>query len=68
MKKLILKKVLDKQGRYPSWLASKLGISQQTIWNWCKGYFKPDYYQLIQMAEILGVAPEDLYEDEKNNN
>jgi len=63
MKKLILKKVLESQGRRLRWLADELGLSYQTIWNWCHCHTKPTYDKVIQMAEVLGIQPEDLYED-----
>ncbi len=68
MKKLILKKVLDQQGRRMKWLADELGVSYNTILNWCKDYTKPTYDKVIQMAEVLGIAPEDLYEEELTDN
>lgn len=63
MKKLILEKVLESQGRRKKWLADELGVSSQTIWNWCKGNTKPPYDKMLHMVEVLGVAPEELYEN-----
>ncbi len=68
MKKLILEKVLDSQGRRKKWLADELGVSSQTIWNWCRGDHNTTYDKVIQMAEVLGIAPEELYEDEPIDN
>ncbi len=63
MKKLILKKALDSQGRRLKWLADELGVTYNTILNWCHGRNRPTYDYILQIAEILGIAPEDLYEN-----
>lgn len=65
MKKLILKKVLDGQGRRYKWLADELGVSYQAIWNWCNSDAKPTYDRIVRIAEILDVLPEDLYEEDQ---
>ena len=62
MKKLILRKILDSQGRSLRWLAGKMDVSHQTILNWCHGHTKPTYDKVFQIAEVLGIQAGDLYE------
>ena len=62
MKNLILKKVLESQGRRKKWLADKLGVAEETINNWCKGKHSPTFDKIFQMAEVLKITPEELYE------
>ncbi|MES1046284.1 helix-turn-helix transcriptional regulator [Heyndrickxia oleronia] len=38
-----------------------LGVSQNTLSNWCTGKTYPNVPQLLKLCEILNVKVEDLY-------
>lgn len=43
-------------------LARKVGVSYATMWNWAKGKSQPRADKVKKLAEVLGVAVEELME------
>lgn len=61
-----LKELRNKSGYTQKKIASKLGVSGQTILNWENGIHEPNINQLIQLADLFNVTVDYLIE-RKNN-
>jgi transcriptional regulator with XRE-family HTH domain len=48
---------LSDEGRTQKWLAKKLGISANTMSNWCTQRAQPSLSRLFQIADLLSVDP-----------
>lgn len=46
-------------------LAKKVGVSRVSVWNWEHGTCLPNAARLLQLADVLGVPVEELYEKEE---
>lgn len=52
--------VLDRQGRRPSWLAERLGVSPTLVTFWCSGRRRIREAYVPRIAELLGVTEEEV--------
>jgi putative transcriptional regulator len=52
--------ILKEQGRTKQWLANKLQVNRNTIYNWCTYKTNPSYTDLVEVANILKVEYKDL--------
>ncbi len=57
-----LRELRNKSGLTQNEIASKLGVSGQTILNWENGIYEPKINQLIQLADLFGVSIDYLVE------
>ncbi len=48
---------LSDEGRTQKWIALKLGISANTMSNWCTQRSQPSLPRLFQIADLLSVDP-----------
>lgn len=63
-----LRELRIKSGLTQNEIATKLGVSGQTILNWENGIYEPKINQLIQLADLFNVSVDYLIErkgDEK---
>ena len=51
---------LDDQGRTQTWLAKKVGVSNNTVSSWCTNQTQPGIVKLKLIAYYLGVKMSDL--------
>lgn len=49
------------------YIQNKLGVSANTLSNWCTGKTYPTMDKAYILAELLGVKVDDLYERKSNN-
>lgn len=61
-----LRELRNKSGLTQNEIATKLGVSGQTILNWENGIYEPKINQLIQLADLFNVSVDYLIE-RKNN-
>lgn len=61
-----LRELRNKSGLTQNEIATKLGVSGQTILNWENGIYEPKINQLIQLADLFNVTVDYLIE-RKNN-
>lgn len=52
---MLLKELLKTKGIKQVWIASKLGVSEVTVSNWCAGKSIPKKIHLQRLSEILDV-------------
>jgi len=57
---MLLKELLKSKGLKQKWLASKLGVSEVTVSNWCSSKSIPSQKNLKKLSEILNVSTKDL--------
>ena len=62
-----LRELRNKSGLTQNEIASKLGVSGQTILNWENGIYEPKISQLIQLADLFGVTVDYLIEHKNNS-
>ena len=62
-----LKYYLSKYDMTQSELAKRLGVSTQSVTNWCKGDKSPRMDKVDAMCEIFHCKRSDLMEDKTNN-
>lgn len=55
-----LKSLFCKENIKQSYIAKKLGTTQQTVSYWCNGVFQPSITQLPTIAKILNCSIEEL--------
>lgn len=48
-------------------IQKELGISPNTLTNWCSGKTYPTYDKAYGLAKLLNVKLEDLYEEENDH-
>lgn len=60
-----LKEYIEKEGIKPIALATRIGVSQATIYNWINGTFKPNikFLTIIKKETNNQVLQEDFYDD-----
>lgn len=63
-----LRELRNKSGLTQNEIASKLGVSGQTILNWENGIYEPKINQLIQLADLFEVSVDYLVERKSNIN
>ena len=63
-----LRELRNKCGLTQNEMATKLGVSGQTILNWENGIYEPKINQLIQLADLFGVSIDYLVERKTNAN
>ena len=61
-----LRELRNKSGLTQNEIASKLGVSGQTILNWENGIYEPKINQLIQLADLFDVTVDYLIERKSN--
>jgi len=52
---MLLKELLKAKGLKQKWLATKIGVSEVTVSNWCSGKSVPKKAHLQKISEILEV-------------
>lgn len=52
---MLLKELLKSKGLKQNWLASKIGVSEVTVSNWCAGKSVPKKVHLQKISELLDV-------------
>jgi transcriptional regulator with XRE-family HTH domain len=52
---MLLKELLKSKGLKQKWLASKIGVSEVTVSNWCAGKSVPKKAHLLKISELLDV-------------
>ena len=57
-----IRELRNKSGLTQNEIASKLGVSGQTILNWENGIYEPKINQLIQLADLFNVSVDYLIE------
>ena len=62
-----LRELRNQSGLTQNEIASKLGVSGQTILNWENGIYEPKINQLIQLADLFGVTVDYLIERKNND-
>lgn len=60
-----LRELRNKSGLTQNEIATKLGVSGQTILNWENGIYEPKIGQLIQLADLFNVTVDFLIERDK---
>ena len=61
-----LRELRIKTGLTQNEIATKLGVSGQTILNWENGIYEPKINQLIQLADLFNVSIDFLVERKDN--
>ena len=56
-----LSSLLKNQRRTQRWLASQIGVSENTIGNWISGKTKPSIDQAQQIASLLDVLVDEIW-------
>ena len=54
-----LQAILKEQGRSKAWLGRKMGVTSQSVANWCKASAL-DHWKLKAIAELLNVEPSQI--------
>lgn len=62
-----LKELRIKSGLTQNEIATKLGVSGQTILNWESGIYEPKINHLIQLADLFHVSVDYLIERKKDD-
>lgn len=62
-----LRELRTKSGLTQNEIATKLGVSGQTILNWENGIYEPKINQLIQLADLFSVSVDYLIERKNTN-
>lgn len=65
-----LKKLIKEKGLKQGWIAKQIGVNNQTVTNWAKGYSRPSDSTMVKLAIVLGLslkATYALFDDEKFN-
>ncbi len=52
---MLLKELLKSKGLKQKWLASKMGVSEVTVSNWCAGKSVPKKAHLQKLSELLEI-------------
>jgi len=55
-----IKALRDKKGWTQLELATKIGVTPSTIYNWERGKFVPRVGQLRELAQVLGVRMDEI--------
>lgn len=58
-------KVLDAQGRRPTWVADRLGIHHASVGRWANGERTIPPARIPQLASLLGVEASEIAEEVK---
>lgn len=61
-----LRELRNESGLTQNEIATKLGVSGQTILNWENGIYEPKISQLIQLADLFNVTVDYLIERPNN--
>ena len=62
-----LRELRTKSGLTQNEIATKLGVSGQTILNWENGIYEPKINQLIRLADLFSVSVDYLIERKNTN-
>jgi len=57
---MLLKNIIKSKGIKQNWLANKIGVSEVTVSNWCKGKSNPNKQHIQKLSEILEVPEKQL--------
>ena len=52
---MLLKELLQSKGLKQKWLASKMGVSEVTVSNWCSGKSVPTKSHVQKLSVLLDV-------------
>jgi transcriptional regulator with XRE-family HTH domain len=52
---MLLKELLKSKGLKQKWLASKMGVSEVSVSNWCSGKSVPKSAHLHKLSDLLDV-------------
>jgi len=52
---MLLKELLKSKGIKQKWLASKLGVSEVSVSNWCAGKSTPKKAHIQKLSELLEI-------------
>lgn len=55
---------LELQGRSQVWLSQKIGVTPNTVNNWCANKTQPGIIQSMRIASVLGVSINELIKKE----
>jgi putative transcriptional regulator len=58
--------IIKKSPYKREYIEKYLGISRNTLSNWCTGRTYPSVSQIMKLTELLNVKFEDLYEEEND--
>jgi transcriptional regulator with XRE-family HTH domain len=58
-----LREILNDEGRRQDWLASKIGLTPESITRYLTGTQDPNKAYVLAMAFVLKVDPSELWED-----
>ena len=62
-----IKEYLEEQGRSQKWLAGKVGVTKQTMNNWCLGKSNPTFPQMNFVAQHLQIRDvRKMYKEDKD--
>lgn len=61
--KMILNEHIESSGLKRKYINEQLGISKNTLKNWCESKTYPPLDKAVQLAAMLGVDIKELYED-----
>jgi DNA-binding XRE family transcriptional regulator len=62
-----LNSIIKKKGIKKTYLANKLGVTNQTMSNWLSGYSMPNLLMAKKLSEMLEATIEDIFFDNNNN-
>ncbi|MEC5422411.1 helix-turn-helix transcriptional regulator [Virgibacillus sp. C22-A2] len=63
--RLVVDDLIKNSGLKKSYVAEKIGVNRDTITNWCKNETMPKLDKAVELAELLGVDVNDLFEHKK---
>lgn len=63
--KMLINDLINKKGLKKSYIAQELNVNRTTLMNWMKGKTYPPLDKAVQLAKLLDVKLEDLFEDEE---
>lgn len=53
--------------RSQNWLARTMGVGQQTVSLWLRGYNRPGYGHMLMLLHVAGILPESWLTQEEMN-
>ena len=57
---MLLKEILKSKGIKQKWLASKMGVSEVTMSNWCSAKSIPNKEHLQKLSDLLDIPVKTL--------
>jgi putative transcriptional regulator len=56
---------MKEKGLKMKYIADQVGVSYQTVSNWCNNKSQPDLKQSVNLARIFGISLDDLIKEEE---